>query len=75
MLQIKRELHEHRQEIQATQKIQQQQLDSLQLQIREEGQRLTETMDAVTELFRKQGQMQDLFSKLLADFSALQVHS
>ena len=75
VLQIKRELHEHRQEILATQEIQQQQLDSLQLQVREDGQRLTETMDVVTELFRKQGQMQDLLLKLLADFSTLQVQS
>ena len=75
VLQIKRELHEHRQEILATQEIQQQQLDSLQPQIQEDGQRTTELIDAVTELFRKQGQTQDLLVKLLADFSSLQAQS
>ena len=73
VMQLKRELHE--QEVQATQKIQQQQLDSLQMQIREEGQRLTETIDAVTELFHKHEQTQNLLLRLLADFSALRVHS
>ena len=53
------------------------------MQIREEGQRLTETIgqrltetiDAVAELFRKQEQTQNLILRLLADLSALQVHS
>ena len=42
VLQIKRELHEYRQEVSATQKIQQQQLDAVHSQLREGEPRITE---------------------------------
>ena len=54
VLQLKRELYEHKQEMANVQKIQQQQLDSVQTQIRESEQRVAELIDAVTELFLKQ---------------------
>ena len=75
VLQLKRELHECRQEVLATQKIQQQQLDSLQSQIRSTEQSVTEISEAVTELFQKQSQMQDLLLRLLSDCASLQTQT
>ena len=75
MLQLKRELHEHKQEVANVQRIQQQQLDSVQTQIRESEQRVAELIDAVTELFTKQSKTQDLLTKLLSDFASLQVQT
>ena len=74
VLQIKRELHEYRQEVSASHKIQQQQLDTVQSQLRESEQRITELIEAVAELFQKQNRTQDLFGKLLADLASLRVH-
>ena len=73
VLQLKRELYEHKQEVANVQKIQQQQLDSVQTQIRESEQRVAELIDAVTELFLKQSKTQDLLTKLLSDFASLQI--
>ena len=73
VLQLKRELYEHKQEMANVQKIQQQQLDSVQTQIRESEQRVAELIDAVTELFLKQSKTQDLLTKLLSDFASLQI--
>ena len=71
VLQIKRDLHEHRQEVLATQKIQQQQLDTVQAQLREGAQRLLEVIEAVAELFQKQSQAHDALGKLLSDQASL----
>ena len=73
MLQLKRELHEHKQEVANVQRIQQQQLDSVQTQIRESEQRVAELIDAVTELFTKQSKTQDLLTKLLSDFASASI--
>ena len=75
VLQIKRELHDYRQEVSASHKIQQQQLDTVQSQLRESEQRITELIEAVAELFQKQNRTQDLLGKLLADLASLRVHS
>ena len=75
VLQLKRELYEHKQEVANVQKIQQQQLDSVQTQIRESEQRVAELIDAVTELFLKQSKTQDLLTKLLSDFASLQIQT
>ena len=76
VLQLQRELYyEHKQEVANVQKIQQQQLDSVQTQIRESEQRVAELIDAVTELFLKQSKMQDLLTKLLSDFASLQIQT
>ena len=60
VLQINRDLHEHRQEVLTTQKIQQQQLDTVQAQLREGEQRLLEVIEAAAELFQKQCRNHDL---------------
>ena len=75
VLQLKRELYEHKQEMANVQKIQQQQLDSVQTQIRESEQRVAQLTDAVTESFTKQSKTQDLLTKLLSDFAFLQVQT
>ena len=75
VLQLKRELYEHKQEMANVQKIQQQQLDSVQTQIRESEQRVAELIDAVTELFLKQSKTQDLLTTLLSDFASLQIQT
>ena len=75
VLQIKRDLHEHRQEVLATQKIQQQQLDTVQAQLREGEQRLLEVIEAVAELLQKQSQTHDLLGKLLNDLASLKAQT
>ena len=75
VLQIKRDLHEHRQEVLATQKIQQQQLDTVRAQLREGEQRLLEVIEAVAELLQKQSQTHDLLGKLLNDLASLKAQT
>ena len=78
VLQIKRDFYEHRQEVLATQKIQQQQLDIVQAQMREGEQRLlelTELTEGVTELFQKQSQTHDVLGKLLSDLASLEAQT
>ena len=75
VLQIKRDLHEHRQEVLTTQKIQQQQWDTVQAQLREGEQRLLEVIEAVAELLQKQSQTHDLLGKLLNDLASLKAQT
>ena len=65
VLQIKRDLHEHRQEVLTTQKIQQQQWDTVQAQLREGEQRLLEVIEAAAELFQQQCRNHDLLRNCL----------
>ena len=64
-----------RQVVSATQKIQQQQLDTVQSQLRGSEQRIIELIEAVTELCQKPHRTQELLGKLLADLASLRVHS
>ena len=68
VLQLKRELCEHKQEVANVQKIQQQQLDSVQNTDSRDEQRVAELIDAVTELVL-------LLTKLLSDFASLQIQT
>ena len=56
--------HEHRQEVLATLKVQQWQLDTVQAQLRE-------VTEAVTELFQKQSQIHDVLGRRLSDLASL----
>ena len=51
--------------------IQQRQFDSVQAQLREMDQRLSEAVDAVTELSKKQKSVHEMLGHLLQDFNAL----
>ena len=72
VLRFKQELRAANEEEQSIRTLQQRQLDSVQVQLREMDQRLSEVVDAVTELFNKQKSVHDLLGRLLQDLDALQ---
>ena len=71
VLRLKEELRAAKEQEQSIRTLQQRQLDSVQVQLREMDQRLSEVVDAVTELFNKQKSIHDLLGRLLHDFDAL----
>ena len=71
VLRLKEELRAAKEEEQSIRTLQQRQLDSVQVQLREMDQRLSEVVDAVTELFNKQKSVHDLLGRLLHDLDAL----
>ena len=71
VLRLKEELRTAKEQEQSIRTLQQRQLDSVQVQLREMDQRLSEVVDAVTELFNKQKSIHDLLGRLLHDFDAL----
>ena len=70
ILRLKEELRAAKEEEQSVRTIQQRQPDSVQAQLREMDQRLSEVVDAVTELFKKQKTVNEMLGHLLQDFNA-----
>ena len=68
ILRLKEELRAAKEEEQSGRTIQQRQPDSVQAQLREMDQRLSEVVDAVTELFKKQKTVNEMLGHLLHDF-------
>ena len=71
ILRLKEELRAAKEEEQSVRTLQQRQLDSVQLQLRDMDQRLSEVVDAVTELFNKQKSVHEMLGHLLNDLNAL----
>ena len=60
ILRLKEELRAAKEEEQSIRTLQQRQLDSVQVQLRDMGQRLSEVVDAVPELFNKQKSVHEM---------------
>ena len=71
ILRLKEELRAAKEEEQSVRTLQQRQLDSVQVQLRDMDQRLSEVVDADTELFNKQKSVHEMFGHLLNDLNAL----
>ena len=71
ILWLKAELRAAKDEEQSIRTLQQRQLDSVQVQLRDMDQRLSEDVDAVTELFNKQKSVHEMLGHLLSDLNAL----
>ena len=71
ILRLKEELRAAKEEEQSIRTLQQRQLDSVQVQLRDMDQRLSEVVDAVTELFNKQESVHEMLGHLLQDLNAL----
>ena len=70
-LRLKEELRAAKEEEQSIRTLQQRQLDSVQVQLRDMGQRLSEVVDAVTKLLNKQKSVHEMWGHLLQDLNAL----
>ena len=71
ILSPKEELRAVKEEEQSVRTPQQRQLDSVQVQLRDMDQRLSEVVDAVTELFNKQESVHEMLGHLLQGLNAL----
>ena len=70
LLWLNEELRAAKEEEQSVRTLQQRQLDSVHVQLRDMDQRVSEVVDAVTELFNKQKSVHEMLGHLLRDLNA-----
>ena len=71
ILRLKEELRAAKEEEQSIRTLQKRQLDSVQVQLRDMDQTLSEVVDAVTKLLNKQKSVHEMWGHLLQDLNAL----